>query len=166
MGASSRGGTIGVMTSTQGSISINERGGHEVYRASKAALNQLMRSYAARHGTDRTLLLMDPGWVQTELGGEGAPLSVADSVRGVVTTIEKSRRSVRSAVPRLPGSPGALVAGGLRRDAADPGPGPAHKPTTALVLLVPHGAVSAQVRQCAASSGVSRIGARSRSSPW
>lgn len=82
-------GTIGVMTSTQGSISMNERGGHEVYRASKSALNQLMRSYAARHGTERTLLLMDPGWVQTDLGGEGAPLSVAESVRGVVTTIEK-----------------------------------------------------------------------------
>jgi NAD(P)-dependent dehydrogenase (short-subunit alcohol dehydrogenase family) len=82
-------GTIGVMTSTQGSISLNERGGHEVYRASKAALNQLMRSYAARHGTERTLLLMDPGWVQTDLGGEGAPLSVADSVSGVVTTIER-----------------------------------------------------------------------------
>lgn len=82
-------GTIGVMTSTQGSISRNERGGHEVYRASKSALNQLMRSYAARHGTERTLLLMDPGWVQTDLGGEGAPLSVDDSVRGVVTTIEK-----------------------------------------------------------------------------
>jgi hypothetical protein len=27
--------------------------------------------------------------VQTELGGEGAPLSVAESVRGVVTTIER-----------------------------------------------------------------------------
>ena len=41
------------------------------------------------HGTQRTLLLMDPGWVQTDLGGEGAPLTVDDSVRGVVTTIEK-----------------------------------------------------------------------------
>ena len=81
-------GTIGVMTSTQGSISLNERGGHEVYRASKAALNQLMRSYAARQSADHTLLLMDPGWVQTELGGEGAPLTVDDSVRGVVTMIE------------------------------------------------------------------------------
>jgi NAD(P)-dependent dehydrogenase (short-subunit alcohol dehydrogenase family) len=87
------GGTIGVMTSTQGSISLNERGGHEVYRASKAALNQLMRSYAARQSSDHTLLLMDPGWVQTELGGEGAPMTVDDSVRGVVTTIESHTRA-------------------------------------------------------------------------
>ncbi len=39
-------GTIGVMSSGQGSISNNIRGGHEVYRGSKAALNQYMRSYA------------------------------------------------------------------------------------------------------------------------
>ncbi len=42
-------GTIGVMSSGQGSVANNERGGHEVYRGSKAALNTFMRSYAARH---------------------------------------------------------------------------------------------------------------------
>lgn len=81
-------GTLGVMSSTQGSVSMNVNGGHEVYRASKSALNQLMRSFAARHADDsRTLLLVDPGWVQTGLGGEGAALSVAESVPGVVDTI-------------------------------------------------------------------------------
>jgi NAD(P)-dependent dehydrogenase (short-subunit alcohol dehydrogenase family) len=81
-------GTLGVMSSTQGSVSMNVNGGHEVYRASKSALNQLMRSFAARHADDpRTLLLVDPGWVQTELGGEGAALSVDESVPGVVDTI-------------------------------------------------------------------------------
>lgn len=81
-------GTIGVMTSRQGSVGLNTRGGHEVYRASKSALNQLMRSYAARDDSGRTLLLIHPGWVQTELGGEGAPFTVAESVRGVATIIE------------------------------------------------------------------------------
>jgi len=52
-------GTIAIMSSGQGSIANNERGGFEIYRASKSALNQLMRSYAARHRNDaRTLLLM------------------------------------------------------------------------------------------------------------
>lgn len=81
-------GTIGVMSSRQGSISQNTRGGHEVYRASKSALNQLFRSYAARHVDDpRTLLLINPGHVQTELGGEGAMLTVDDSIPGVVDAI-------------------------------------------------------------------------------
>ena len=81
-------GTIAVMSSRQGSISQNTNGGHEVYRASKSALNQLMRSYAARHRDDpRTLLLVAPGWVQTELGGPAAPLTIDQSIPGVVDTV-------------------------------------------------------------------------------
>ena len=30
-----------------------------------------------------TLVTIDPGWVQTDMGGEAAPLTVADSVRGM-----------------------------------------------------------------------------------
>jgi NAD(P)-dependent dehydrogenase (short-subunit alcohol dehydrogenase family) len=83
-------GTIGIMSSRQGSITLNDRAGYEVYRASKSALNQLMRSFAARHADDpRTLLLLCPGWVQTELGGPAAPLTIGESVPGIVDTIEK-----------------------------------------------------------------------------
>ena len=82
-------GTIAVMSSRQGSVASNTRGGFEIYRASKSALNQLMRSYAARHADDpRTLVLMSPGWVQTALGGSGAPLTIDQSIPGVVDTIE------------------------------------------------------------------------------
>lgn len=85
-------GTIGVMSSTQGSISLNTNGGQDVYRASKSALNQLMRTFAARHSDDtRTLLLINPGWVHTELGGPQAPLSIDQSVPGVVDTITAHR---------------------------------------------------------------------------
>src|ERR1700754_2238440 len=63
-------GLIGIMSSGQGSVGNNEKGGHEVYRGSKAALNQYMRCYAARHaGEARALLLMAPGWIRTALGG-------------------------------------------------------------------------------------------------
>src|SRR5580692_4856502 len=83
------GGTIAVMSSGQGSVANNTRGGFEVYRASKSALNQLMRSYAARRADDpRTLLLIAPGWVQTDLGGPAAPLTIGQSIPGVVDTIE------------------------------------------------------------------------------
>jgi NAD(P)-dependent dehydrogenase (short-subunit alcohol dehydrogenase family) len=83
-------GTIGIMSSSQGSVSLNTNGGHEVYRASKSALNQLMRSYAARHAEDRrTLLLINPGWVRTELGGPHALLSIDESIPGVADTIER-----------------------------------------------------------------------------
>jgi NAD(P)-dependent dehydrogenase (short-subunit alcohol dehydrogenase family) len=82
-------GTIAVMSSRQGSIAHNEWGGFEIYRASKSALNQLMRSFAARHADDpHTLLLIAPGWVQTDLGGPDAPLTIDQSIPGVVDTIE------------------------------------------------------------------------------
>ncbi len=82
-------GTIGVMSSGQGSVANNERGGHEVYRGSKAALNTFMRSYAARHsGEPRTLVLMAPGWVRTGLGGPGARLSIDESIPNVVKTLD------------------------------------------------------------------------------
>ncbi|MFJ6384410.1 SDR family NAD(P)-dependent oxidoreductase [Kitasatospora sp. NPDC092039] len=85
-------GTIGVMSSDQGSVSLNTEGGQDLYRASKSALNQLMRCYAVRQaGSARSLLLMDPGWVRTELGGPDAELSVEQSVPGVVATIERHR---------------------------------------------------------------------------
>ena len=81
-------GLIGVMSSGQGSIANNEKGGHEVYRGSKAALNQYMRSYAARRAGDaRALVLMAPGWIRTALGGPDAPFSVEEAVPQVVDTL-------------------------------------------------------------------------------
>ena len=69
------GGVIGVMSSGQGSIANNTNGVNDVYRASKAALNQAMASYAGRHAGDgKALVLMAPGWIRTELGGMNAPL--------------------------------------------------------------------------------------------
>jgi NAD(P)-dependent dehydrogenase (short-subunit alcohol dehydrogenase family) len=81
-------GTIGVMSSGLGSVADNSDGGMEIYRTSKAALNTLMRSFAARRVSDpRTLLLIAPGWVRTDMGGPHADLSVEESARGVVDTI-------------------------------------------------------------------------------
>ncbi|MGO8973800.1 MAG: SDR family NAD(P)-dependent oxidoreductase [Steroidobacteraceae bacterium] len=82
-------GTIGIMSSGQGSITNNENGHYEVYRGSKAALNMFMRSFAARHAGDpRTLLLMAPGWVQTDMGGPQARLSIEESIPNLADTMD------------------------------------------------------------------------------
>ena len=81
-------GLIGIMSSGQGSIGNNEKGGGEVYRGSKAALNQFMRCYAARHAEEpRALVLMAPGWIRTALGGPDAPFSVEEAVPKVVDVL-------------------------------------------------------------------------------
>ncbi len=85
-------GTIAVMSSGQGSVANNTSGGFEVYRASKAALNQLMRSYAARHAEEgRTLLLLAPGWVRTDMGGAAAGLEIHEAIPPLVDTVEAQR---------------------------------------------------------------------------
>lgn len=81
-------GIIGVMSSGQGSIASSEKGMREVYRASKAALNMLMRSFAAREPKpERTMLAMAPGWVRTGLGGPDAPLAIQDSIPSLVNVM-------------------------------------------------------------------------------
>lgn len=85
-------GLIGIMSSGQGSIGNNEQGGHEVYRGSKSALNQYMRSYAARHrGDGRALLLLAPGWIRTALGGADAPFGLEETVPAIVDTLLSKR---------------------------------------------------------------------------
>ena len=87
-------GLIGVMSSGQGSLTNNVNGMREVYRGSKAALNQFMRSFAARQATTkRALVLMAPGWVRTDLGGPEARLSIDESVPNLVNVLlEKQAR--------------------------------------------------------------------------
>jgi NAD(P)-dependent dehydrogenase (short-subunit alcohol dehydrogenase family) len=82
------GGVIGVMSSGQGSIANNANGLNDVYRASKAALNQAMSSYAGRHaGEGPALVLMAPGWIRTEMGGSNAPFSVEEAMPQIVDVL-------------------------------------------------------------------------------
>ena len=81
-------GLIGVMSSGQGSIANNTNGVNDLYRSSKAALNQLMKSYAARHaGDQRSLVLMAPGWIRTDLGGPTAPFGMEEAIPEVVNVL-------------------------------------------------------------------------------
>ncbi|MCA8154399.1 SDR family NAD(P)-dependent oxidoreductase [Burkholderia contaminans] len=85
-------GLIGAMSSGQGSVANNVSGMREVYRGSKAALNQFMRSFAARQAdTRRAMILMAPGWVRTELGGPDARLTIEESVPSLVNVLIAKR---------------------------------------------------------------------------
>jgi len=59
------------------------------YAASKAALNMMTRTYA---GTVRdqgiTTVMIDPGWVKTDMGGAGAALEPEESARGLLSVID------------------------------------------------------------------------------
>lgn len=77
------------VSSRMGSIAGNERGGSYVYRSSKAALNMVTKGLAnelAPRGI--AVICFHPGWVQTDMGGEGAEVSPADSVAGMRRVID------------------------------------------------------------------------------
>ena len=80
------------MTSQLGSILENDTGGYDLYRASKAALNSLTRSFVARLQPPRpTVLSLHPGWVKTDMGGASAPLDAPTSVAGMLDMVERAR---------------------------------------------------------------------------
>src|SRR5260370_2860537 len=81
-------GIVAFMSSGLGSVADKTDNYAELYSASKAALNSLSRSFAASLGRRRvTILAVAPGWVRTDMGGPGAPLAVAESVRGIVDVL-------------------------------------------------------------------------------
>lgn len=80
-------GVIAIMTSELGSIA-NSTGFWPLYSSSKAAVNMLMKAYAAHRPNDpRALLLVAPGWVRTDMGGDEASLSIQESIPLVVDMI-------------------------------------------------------------------------------
>ncbi len=86
-------GTIAVMSSSLGSIALNDSAGYEAYRTSKAALDMGLRSIAARRADKRTWLAVDPGWVQTDMGGANATLTIDQSIPSMVDMLTARKGS-------------------------------------------------------------------------
>ena len=75
-------GVFAFLSSSMSQIGSVPDSGAWLYRTSKAALN--MAVAAAQHDyPDATLVTIDPGWVQTDMGGAGAALTVEQSVKGM-----------------------------------------------------------------------------------
>ncbi len=75
---------IANMSSRLGSIAENRGGSSYPYRSSKAALNMATRSLAVDlEPRGIAVVALHPGWVQTDMGGEEAALTIEESVAGL-----------------------------------------------------------------------------------
>lgn len=83
------GAKIIYISSEMASIADRTYRGANAYCISKAGLNMLMRGTAAEfRSEDMIAIALDPGWVQTHMGGPQATLSPEDSVRGMIRLID------------------------------------------------------------------------------
>jgi NAD(P)-dependent dehydrogenase (short-subunit alcohol dehydrogenase family) len=87
--ARSEGRLVVTITSGMGSLADNTTGGFIPYRSSKAAVNMVMRSAAIDLAPRRiTCVLVNPGWVRTDMGGPKAPLLPQESVTAMRRLID------------------------------------------------------------------------------
>ena len=82
-------GVIAFMSSVLGSITIPDAPELALYKASKAALNSMANTFATQLADPTlTVLAMHPGWVKTDMGGEGADLDIDTSTAGLVEQVK------------------------------------------------------------------------------
>jgi NAD(P)-dependent dehydrogenase (short-subunit alcohol dehydrogenase family) len=78
------GGRLAVLSSRMGSVSLMQSTAGWLYRASKAAVNSVLKTASIELGPQGIVCLaLHPGWVRTDMGGAAATLEATDSVAGM-----------------------------------------------------------------------------------
>jgi NAD(P)-dependent dehydrogenase (short-subunit alcohol dehydrogenase family) len=81
------GARVAILSSKMGSIGLRASTSGWLYRASKAAVNSVMKDASLALAGKATLVSFHPGWVRTDMGGSGADIDAATSVAGMRTVL-------------------------------------------------------------------------------
>ena len=80
---------LAFISSKVGSIEDNTEGGMYIYRTSKTALNQVIKSLSIDLKEENFIVVaLHPGWVQTDMGGPNALIDTKTSVKGMIEVID------------------------------------------------------------------------------
>jgi NAD(P)-dependent dehydrogenase (short-subunit alcohol dehydrogenase family) len=94
------------ISSLMGSVSDNDSGGSILYRSSKAALNAAMKSLSIELSNQNIgVLILHPGWVQTDMGGANALIDSKTSVSGMCAVINGFTLAQSGAFIKYDGKP-------------------------------------------------------------
>lgn len=104
-GALAPGARLAVISSRMGSMGLRAAPSGWLYRASKAALNSVVKDASLALAGRAVVAAFHPGWVRTDMGGAGAELDVADSVADLRRTIAALTPAHNGAFLNHDGSP-------------------------------------------------------------
>lgn len=85
------GARLVVLSSRMGSIALRTNGDSWLYRASKSAVNSVVKDMSFGLQGKAICVAMHPGWVKTDMGGAGADLDVTHSVADMRATVASLR---------------------------------------------------------------------------
>ncbi|MBB2484972.1 SDR family oxidoreductase [Mitsuaria sp. WAJ17] len=74
---------VAMISSVMGSLALRVNSHGWLYRASKAALNSVMRDTALEVAGRAICVSLHPGWVRTDMGGADADIDAAPSIAGM-----------------------------------------------------------------------------------
>lgn len=81
------GARLAILSSRMGSIGLRASSSGWLYRASKAAVNSVMKDASLALAGQAIVISFHPGWVKTDMGGEGADIDAATSIAGMRTVL-------------------------------------------------------------------------------
>lgn len=81
------GARLAILSSRMGSIGLRASSSGWLYRASKAAVNSVMKDASLALAGQAIVISFHPGWVKTDMGGDGADIDAATSIAGMRTVL-------------------------------------------------------------------------------